>query len=144
MRRRRTWDPEQGWLPFEELPEIMQAAERELRRRRMERRRRGVSLGELFRRVVCALRGEADECNPTEALILSLLVGGGWSSTASVARRTGKGIRQEFMVLRKLRMRGLVESRMETRCDGNWWRITWRGEEALRRIFERIKDGSMM
>ena len=41
-------------------------------------------------------------------------------------------------------MRGLVESRMETRCDGNWWRITWRGEEALRRIFERIKDGSMM
>ena len=135
MRRRRTWDPEQGWLPFEELPEIMQAG---------GGGRGGVGLGGLFRRVVCALRGEADECNPTEALIWSLLVGGGWSSTASVARRTGKGIRQEFMVLRKLRMRGLVESRMETRCDGNWWRITWRGEEALRRIFERIKDGSMM
>ncbi len=94
-------------------------------------------LSDLFVRVLRAVRRQRLDCNYTEALIMCLLADGEWHNTTEVGRRTGQGVESDFLVLHKMRRRGLVEGKLKTKLEGNWWRLTRKGEEVLGEMFRR-------
>lgn len=99
-----------------------------------------MKLSDLFVRVLKAVRGQRLYCNFMEALVMCLLADGEWHNTTEVARRAGDRVQDVYLVMKKMRDKGLVESRLKTKLEGNWWRITRKGEELLSAMFIRAID----